>query len=130
MFLTNICDLDDYAVLSKVGDLSVRREKYIGGALEYACRFWTQHLAQVPGDRPRAQQVKEAIDEFFAKRLLCWIEVLIITGHLGGAVYAFNHIRKWYISVSYARVCSYMMCSHIGIRRESRLVNRPTMANV
>ena len=99
----NICDLDDYAILSEVEDLSTRRETCIGSSLEYACRFWTRHLASVPGDGSSAKRVQEAVDEFFAKRLLCWIEVLSITGHLQVAVKAIDDIRQWYISVSHTR---------------------------
>ena len=108
----NICALDDYAVLGEVKDLATRRVTCIGSSLEYACRFWTRHLANVPGNGAHAKQIREAIDEFFAKRLLCWIEVLSIVGHLGGAVYAINHIRQWYISVSFTGSCSYMVYSH------------------
>ena len=98
----NICELDDYVVLNEVLDLSARRDKYIGSSLEYACRFWTRHLASVPGKGPGAEKIQEAIDEFFTKRLLSWIEVLSIVGHLGMAVNAMDDIRQWYISVSYA----------------------------
>ena len=108
----NICELDDYVVLSEIPDLSTRREQYIGSSLEYACRFWTKHLASIPGDGPEVQRVKEAIDEFFAKRLLCWIEVLSIVGHLGVAVYAINDIRQWFISVSCTRAHSLVAYSH------------------
>ena len=99
----NICNLRDYAVLSEVEDLPARRNTYIGSSLEYACRFWARHLASVPADGPHAKRMQEEIDEFFAKRLLCWIEVLSIVGRLGVAVYAINEIRQWYISVSYTR---------------------------
>ena len=99
----NICDLDDYAVLSEVEDLSARKETYIGSSLEYACRFWTKHLANVPGDGSRVKRVQEAIDGLFTKCLLYWIEVLSIVGHLEVTVYAINEIRQWYISVSYTR---------------------------
>jgi len=64
----NICDLDDYAILSEVGDLFVRREACIGRALEYACRFWTKHLARIPGNGPHVKRMREAIDEFFVMR--------------------------------------------------------------
>ena len=97
----NICDLDDYVNLGDVEGLSARREACIGDSLEYACRFWTRHLTKVPGDGPHVQQVKAAIDNFFTKRLLHWIEVLSLIGHLGEAVQAINEIRQWYISVSY-----------------------------
>ena len=108
----NICDLDDYAVLSEVENLSGRREKCIGSSLEYACRFWARHLASVPGDGPDAIRVQGAVDEFFAKRLLCWIEVLSIVGHLGIAVRAIDDIRQWYLSVSYTRTHLYMVYPH------------------
>lgn len=94
----NICDLDDYAILGKVDDLPARREKWIGSALEYACRFWTRHLAKVPSKGPHVKRVREAVDEFFATRLLYWIEALSTIEHLGGAIYAINDIRQWFIS--------------------------------
>ena len=126
----NICGLDDHAVLSEIEDLSDRRERYIGSSLEYACRFWTRHLASIPGDGPHAKRVQEAIDEFFAKRLLPWIEVLSIVGHLEVAVSAIIDIRQWYISVSYTRIHSYVMYPHVAVRRASPLPSRPTMVNV
>ena len=104
----NICDLEDYAVLSEVRDLAARRETCIGGSLEYACRFWTRHLASIPGNGPHVERVREAIDEFLTNRLLCWIEVLSIVGCLEVAVHAINDIRQWYISVSHTRVCSHI----------------------
>ena len=33
----NICNLDDYAILSEVEDLSARQQGHIGDTLEYAC---------------------------------------------------------------------------------------------
>ena len=99
----NICGLDDYTVLSEVEDLSTLRGAYIGNSLDYACRFWTRHLASLPGNGPHVERVQEAIDEFFKKHLLCWIEVLSIVEHLGVAVYAINDIRQWCISVSSTR---------------------------
>ena len=108
----NICGLEDYAVLSEVKDLSNRRESHIGSPLEYACRFWARHLAGIPGSGRHAKQVQEAIEEFFEKRLLCWLEVLSIAGHLEAAVYAINYIRQWYISVSSCRTHSSMIYPH------------------
>ena len=108
----NICELDDYVVLSEVTDLSARRDKHIGSSLEYACRFWTEHLASITGKGPGAEKIQEAVDKFFTKHLLCWIEVLSIVGHLGTAVNAIDDIRQWHISVSYAQARYYMLYSH------------------
>ena len=82
----NICDLDDYVSLDKVKDLPTRRETQIGGALEYACRFWAKHLSGTPSSGHGVEEVHNAIDEFFTKRLLFWIEASpslgILTSHL------------------------------------------------
>ena len=101
----NICGLNDHTVLSEVEDLSTRRRTHIGDALEYACQFWTTHLASIPGSGPEAKEVQEAIDKFFTTHLLFWIEVLSLMGKLDVGVYALNNIQQWYMSVSCVR-CS------------------------
>ena len=96
----NICNLKDYVYLKNVNDLSTRRKEHIGDALEYACQFWTKHLAKSPSHGPDADEVKKEIDKFFTTHLLCWIEVLTIMGNLDVSVYSINHIQQWYIRVS------------------------------
>jgi len=96
----NICNLDDYAVLSEVKDLSTQKKTHIGDALEYACRFWTKHLLKIPSSSPYAEEVEKAIDKFFTVYLLHWIEVLALTRNLGAGVYAMDDIEKWYDLVS------------------------------
>ena len=96
----NICNLDEYAVLSEVEDLSVHRKTNIGDALEYACRFWTGHLLETPSKTPHAEEVQKAIDKFFAVHLLQWIEVLAITGNLGIGIHSINDIEQWFRLVS------------------------------
>ena len=90
----NICNLDDHVVPSEVGNPSTYKD-YIGGGLEYACKFWTKHLLEVPSSGPHTVGVQKAIDRFFTKHLLHWIEVLAITGDLGVGVYAMNDIQQW-----------------------------------
>ena len=97
----NICELDDFAVLSKVKDLSTHQKGYIGEALEYACHFWTKHLLKIPGGSPYVKGVQKAIDNFFTTHLIFWIEVLSLTGNLDIGVYALNNIQQWYILVSH-----------------------------
>ena len=96
----NICNLDDYAVLSKVKDLSTRKKAYIGDALEYACRFWTKHLLGIPSSSPHAEEVQKLIEKFFTVHLLHWVEVLALTGNFGAGVYAMDDIEQWYNLVS------------------------------
>jgi len=96
----NICNLDDYAVLSEVMDLSTQKKDHIGEALEYACRFWSKHLLMVPSSSSHVGEVQKAIEEFFTRHLLYWIEVLALTGNLGVGVYAMNDVEQWYALVS------------------------------
>ena len=96
----NICNLGSYAVLSKVEDLSDRRKKYIGDTLGYVCQFWTKHLLGIPRSSPQVKGVQKAIDRFFKKRFLHWIEVLALMGSLDVGVHAINDIKQWYERVS------------------------------
>jgi len=99
----NICNLDDYVLLSEVEDLPECRSSYIGNALWYACRFWTNHLMSIPGSSLDVEEVWKMIDEFFTKHLLFWIEVLSLMGNLDVCVYALNDVQQWYTLVSYVQ---------------------------
>ena len=96
----NICNLDDYAILSEIKDLPTHQKDYIGDTLEYACCFWTKHLLGIPGSSPHVEDVQSAIDQFFTTHLLHWIEILALTGNLGTGVYGINDVEQWYTSVS------------------------------
>jgi len=110
----NICQLDDHTNLSEVKDLSDRQKDHIGGALEYACCFWTKHLLEIPGSSPEVEEIQKAIDEFFPTCLLFWIEALVLMGKLGTGVYALNNIRQWYTLVSSMwGNCSGNLCLHL-----------------
>ena len=96
----NICNLGDYGVLSEVDALSTYKKDHIGGGLEYACKYWTKHLLEIPNSGSHTKEVEKAIEKFFAVHLLHWIEVLAITGNLGVGIYAMNDIEQWCNSVS------------------------------
>jgi len=91
----NICNLGDYSDLTVVKDLSNQKKDHIGDALEYACRFWTKHLLEIPSSSPHTEEVQEAVEKFFTVHLLHWIEVLAIIGNLGSGVHAMNDIEQW-----------------------------------
>ena len=96
----NICNLEDYAILSEVKDLHTLKKVHIGDDLEYACRYWTKHLLAVPSDSPHIEEVQKIVDRFFTVHLLHWIEALAIIGHLDIGVYAMSEIEQWCGSVS------------------------------
>ena len=99
----NICNLDDYAVLTEVKDLSTHKDN-IGDALGYACQFWTRHLLEIPSSSPHAEEVQRAIDKFFTVHFLHWVEVLALTRNLGVGVYAMSNVEQWYNLVSHVLI--------------------------
>ena len=96
----NICNLDHNVIPSEVSDIAAHRKEHIGAALEYACQFWTKHLIGTLNSGHNVEEVHKAVDEFFTKHLLFWIEVLVIMGNLDIGVHAINDVRQWYTSVS------------------------------
>ena len=105
----NICNLDDYATLDDIIDLSACKKDNIGGALEYSCHFWTKHLLKIPGNSPYAEEVQRAIEDFFTTHVLCWIEVLVVTKNLDIGAYAMNDVEQWYASVSILWIVYYYL---------------------
>ena len=106
----NICQLDDYAILSEVGDISARQKMYIGDMLEYACQFWAKHLMGVSSSGHDVGEVCKAIDKFFTKHLLFWIEALVIMGSLDASIHAINDVHQWYTSVSFEWFVCWNLC--------------------
>jgi len=98
--IKNICDLDDYAVLSEVGDLPTRHRTHIGDALEYACHFWAAHLMRTASSDLGIEEVQQAIDKFFITCFLFWIEVLSLLGTIEVGMHALSDIESWYRLVS------------------------------
>ena len=96
----NICNLDDYAVLSEVKDLSTCKKEHIGEALAYACQFWTKHLLGTPDNSPCVQEVQKAIEQSSTVHLLHWVEVLVIMGNLSVGIHAVNDVEQWCTRVS------------------------------
>ena len=96
----NICNFDHDVDLRRINDLPSLRNIYIGDALEYACKFWTSHLAKSPSSGHDFEEINEAITEFFTTNFLFWIEILILTKNLDAGVYALNDVEQWYMLVS------------------------------
>jgi hypothetical protein len=96
----NICDLPPYAMNEDIDDLGERREKYIGGGLEYACRSWAKHLRFASCHGTHVRDVVKSLEWFFNHKLLSWLEILSIIGDLGSAVYSLRDVRGWLVEAS------------------------------
>ena len=88
----NICHLESsHLPNSEVPDLQSRINRYIPSTLNYACRFWDDHLDLVAFD----YDVFAKLRSVFEKRLLYWLEVLSLIGNLSLATTALLTLKGW-----------------------------------
>jgi len=92
----NICAIKPFA-MNKDMPLSQRRQN-VGESLEYACRFWAQHLA-VASDLESTSETKKEIfgllHKFFDEKVIFWLEVLSLTENLHSSVYSLSDAKTW-----------------------------------
>ena len=92
----DMCGIGDPAKAnSEVPDLVERRQAAFDEALMYACRFWSRHLAQLPGDGVAKETLLSAIQRFSTTVMLCWVEALSIFGELERAVVMLREGASW-----------------------------------
>jgi hypothetical protein len=96
----NMCGLPRYAMNCEVEDLGDHREKYIGSALEYACKSWARHLCITSRESESVRDIIESLETFFKHNLLPWLEVLSIVADLGSAVHTLREVKAWLAEVS------------------------------
>jgi hypothetical protein len=88
----NICELEtSYKRNSDVKDLDVRVKNNIQTHLSYACRYWVDHLIQIPVTR----QWVDRIDSFMRSCLLFWFEALSLMGKFGLALNQLSKLQDW-----------------------------------
>jgi NACHT domain len=92
----NICNLPRYVMNDDVSDLSERKKRFISNALEYACKFWADHLHMAKiSDKELISKIVTSLNTFFRRYSLPWLEVLSILGKLAVAVHALNKVVQW-----------------------------------
>ncbi|CEL55005.1 putative WD repeat-containing protein alr2800 OS=Nostoc sp, (strain PCC 7120 / UTEX 2576) GN=alr2800 PE=4 SV=1 [Rhizoctonia solani AG-1 IB] len=88
----NICSLpSSYMLDSEIGDLKQRVSRSITPALTYACRYWPAHLTL---GEPRDGLINH-IHQFFDSKLLLWMEVMSLTGHMRYGTRIIMDVEKW-----------------------------------
>ena len=119
----NICNLPQFS-MNKASALSHRR-RGIGESLEYACRFWAQHLAassRSPSDADQ-NELLSCLHEFFEHKVIFWFEVLSLTENLHSSVYSLKDARTWVSSCvslpfdSYWISCLYVPYQATGVEK-------------
>jgi hypothetical protein len=88
----NLLSLPHHALNLEVEDLEARVKDQISTALQYACKSWHIHLAEVRGD---TSDIVPILQRFLQGGFLAWLEVLSVIGAARGAVVALNRLMSW-----------------------------------
>ena len=101
----NICDLPSSFLLdSEVQDLSHRIQENISDVVQYACRYWVQHLKRAAsGD---CDSLRTRIDKFLDVQVLFWIEAMNLLGSRSRCSHMLQNAREWVMKVGGSLVTS------------------------
>ena len=80
MLRKNPLSLPNYALNSEVKDLPDKVKGHISSALEYACKYWHNHLTKT---RENITHILDALHMFLEKKFLPWLEVISVLGLQG-----------------------------------------------
>ena len=95
----NPCSLPPFVMNQDIQDLTELLEEKIGGAVQYACTYWTGHL----GLSPTSKDFAEKIINLALKTLQNappWIEVMSLQNQLGEVIHSMNSLQDWLNKVS------------------------------
>jgi hypothetical protein len=87
----NICVIDADVLNSEIEDLADRINRYIPQSLQYACKYWANHLSAVPPD----PSLCTAVRTFYFEVLLLWLEVSSLLGSVQSASQSLDLIEEW-----------------------------------
>jgi hypothetical protein len=94
----NPCNICDPSKLnSEVPDLNAMCKTSIGGAVQYACRYWAVHLSKSIPDGT----LLAALQAFVSKSLLYWIETLSLLGRFDESTIPSLQMASTWLKVSF-----------------------------
>jgi hypothetical protein len=86
----NICMIDPGMLNSEVGDLPDRINRYIPLPVQYACKYWANHLSAVTPD----PGLCAAIRTFYFEDLVFWLEVSSLLGCVQSASQSLDLVEE------------------------------------
>jgi hypothetical protein len=106
----DICGINAPTFNSDISDLRVRISRRVPEALQYACRFWADHLVAL---LPHPEMV-DLLRAFFFKHVLHWLEVMSLLDLLDSAFKSVELAIEW-TYVCFTVLISYSGLGHIDI---------------
>ncbi|KAJ7159010.1 quinon protein alcohol dehydrogenase-like superfamily [Mycena crocata] len=88
----NICDLPTSHVRNvDVPDINRRIQRYIPDHIQYASRFWADHLTVITPNN----EIVLAAEKFLLNQFLFWLEILSLLGCVGYGQHALSKFMSW-----------------------------------
>ena len=118
----NLLSLPEYALNSEVEDLQARIDGRISTALQYACRSWYNHVAEIEED---VADVTPHLRLFLEKKFLGWLEVLSVLGDLGNSTVGLEKLIVWLQEVCLVVLCyiAYRLHGMDQVAKDSQLLD-------
>jgi hypothetical protein len=95
----NPCSLPPFTMNQEIQDLPQLVEKRIGGAVQYACAYWAEHLKLSPTNTNVTGQVFGLATNML-QNAPPWIEVMSLENNLGEVIHSINSLLDWLDRVS------------------------------
>jgi hypothetical protein len=88
----NICKLEtSHVIHDDIPDLKMRVNDNIPAHLQYACRFWTDHIHQCDFD----VQIGEEVEHFMTNQFLYWLEVMSVLRKANRVTQGLRSVIAW-----------------------------------
>ena len=95
----NPCSLSPFTMNQDILDLPQLLDTKLGGAVQYACRYWAKHLRLSPTSGNHIYQVIISATEML-RNAPPWIEVLSLENNLEEVIHSMNSLLDWLDKVS------------------------------
>ena len=88
----NICKLEtSHVVHDEVRDLTKRVDDNISAHLQYACRFWTDHIVECDFD----VQIGQEVEQLMTNDFLYWLEVMSLVRKANRVARGLRSVTAW-----------------------------------
>lgn len=87
----DFCDLPPNINYNDIPDLEQRRKKCIPGVLEYACRYWIDHLVSAE----ITSNLLDSLRSFIFERMLRWVDIFSLLRILDKVMLILVRARQW-----------------------------------
>ena len=88
----NICKMEtSHVIHDEIPDLKERVDQNISMHLQYACRFWTDHIHKCDFD----EQIASDVEDFMANKFLYWLEVMSLVREVNRVTQGLRSVVTW-----------------------------------